>query len=64
MLLISGTNFHTTLFTTLIKREYQRMVPRTIVDLRPDAPRDALQERHMLHSRLSLSQPARTFAQL
>src|ERR1700722_6892251 len=41
-MLIPGTNLHTTLFTAMIKREYQRMVPRTVVDLSPTPPRDSV----------------------
>jgi hypothetical protein len=42
MLLIPGTNLHTTIFTSLVKRELERMVPRTIVDLKPQPPRESV----------------------
>lgn len=42
MLLTPGTNLHTSLFTALIKSEFNQMAPHTIVDLYPDPPVDGV----------------------
>lgn len=44
-MLIEGCNLHTTIFTALIKRAYVTMVPRTIVDLQPRPPVEAVMTR-------------------
>ena len=45
MMLIPGTNLHTSIFTALVKREFQQLAPRTVVDLCPSPPHDAIATR-------------------